>query len=474
MIRQLVRRIIQNSSVQACSSLLNKRYLISITSSKPIGSFGPLHRNFLSQHIRIPKLTGGQLKTMKLDSQEFKSLFTPELKQLISLFEKNNYELRIAGGAVRDLLMGKQLHDVDFATTATPEEMKEMFELAGIRMINAKGEGHGTITARINDKENFEVTTLRIDIRTDGRHAEVEFTKDWKLDANRRDLTINAMFLGFDGTVYDYFNGVEDVKNRRVRFVGTPEDRIQEDYLRILRYFRFFGRIAQSANEHDDETLTAIKNNAEGLAGISGERMWTELKKIVVGNHAGSIMKYMAETGVTKYIGFEENANVAEFQRVCEVTEGTDPEPMTRIAALLENSDQVYEVNKRLKVSNDELKTCLFIVMYRDKDDGGDDLIQHYKHLITRLSGKEKKVFDKVLELFKYRGYYDMISEISEWTPPKFPINGQDLIGRDMKKGPIFAKTLEALRNLWIESDFQLTREELLDKIDEVVNHVKS
>jgi tRNA nucleotidyltransferase (CCA-adding enzyme) len=174
---------------------------------------------------------------MKIDTPEFKSILTPELETLVALFNKYNHEIRIAGGAPRDILMGLTPKDVDFATTATPDEMKDMFTKEDIRMINMKGEKHGTITARIN-KENFEVTTLRIDVTTDGRHAEVEFTKDWQLDANRRDLTINSMFLGVDGTIYDYFRGIEDIKERKLKFVGDAETRIREDYLRILRYFR--------------------------------------------------------------------------------------------------------------------------------------------------------------------------------------------------------------------------------------------
>ncbi|KAH6923311.1 hypothetical protein HPB50_027124 [Hyalomma asiaticum] len=176
-------------------------------------------------------------RTMKLDSPQFRALFTPEVKELVDIFKRHGHELRIAGGAVRDLLMHKQPHDLDFATTATPTEMKEMFDNEGVRMINTRGEKHGTITARINDKTNFEVTTLRVDVVTDGRHAEVEFTTDWQMDANRRDLTVNALFLGLDGTVYDYFRGIEDLEKRRVAFVGDPAQRIQEDYLRILRYF---------------------------------------------------------------------------------------------------------------------------------------------------------------------------------------------------------------------------------------------
>jgi len=173
---------------------------------------------------------------MKLDSSEFRLIFTPELQIIIDLFKKYSYELRIAGGAVRDLLIGKQPTDLDFATDATPQQMKKMFEKEEIRMINENGENHGTITARINNKENFEITTLRIDVLSNGRHAEIEFTKDWQLDANRRDLTINSMYLDLNGKVYDYFYGYDDLQNRKVIFVGDPNCRIQEDYLRILRY----------------------------------------------------------------------------------------------------------------------------------------------------------------------------------------------------------------------------------------------
>lgn len=136
------------------------------------------------------------LITQQIDTPEYRSILTPSLLKLAELFRSHQHEIRIAGGAVRDLLMGIRPHDVDFATTATPDQVKSMLNQANIRMINANGEKHGTITARIDDQENFEVTTLRVDVVTDGRHAVVEFTKDWALDASRRDLTINALFLG--------------------------------------------------------------------------------------------------------------------------------------------------------------------------------------------------------------------------------------------------------------------------------------
>lgn len=239
----------------------------------------------------------------KLDNELFKSIFTTELHDLLEIFKKYNYEIRIAGGAVRDLLMNKKPTDLDFATTATPSQMKSMFEAENIRLINMNGEKHGTITPRVNNQENFECTTLRIDVVTDGRHAEVEFTKDWLLDANRRDLTINAMFLGFDGSVYDYFYGREDLKARRVSFVGNADARIKEDYLRILRYFRFYGKIAASPDKHEAETLKIITANAKGLQRISGERIWVELKKILQGNFAGDLMMNIVDCGLSQFIG---------------------------------------------------------------------------------------------------------------------------------------------------------------------------
>ncbi|XP_031327539.1 CCA tRNA nucleotidyltransferase 1, mitochondrial [Photinus pyralis] len=267
----------------------------------------------------VEKNTRTNPMIMKLDTPEYKSIFTDELISLVNIFKQYGYELRVAGGAVRDLLMGKKPKDLDFATTATPDQMKEMFTTENVRMINTKGEKHGTITPRINDKENFEVTTLRIDVTTDGRHAEVVFTTDWLLDANRRDLTINSMFLGLDGSVYDYFYGYEDIQKRRVVFVGDAITRIQEDYLRILRYFRFYGRIAKVANAHENDTLNAIRNNVEGLEQISGERIWVELKQILEGNFAGDLMATIIEVGIAPYIGKSPKFKISIMYRVVQI-----------------------------------------------------------------------------------------------------------------------------------------------------------
>lgn len=315
-------------------------------------------------------------EVLKLDNELFHSLFTDELKFLHNLFRKHQHEIRIAGGAVRDLLMGKRPTDLDFATTATPIQMKQMFESENIRMINMNGEKHGTITPRINDKENYECTTLRIDVATDGRHAEVEFTKDWLLDANRRDLTINAMFLGFDGTVYDYFYGYEDLQKRKVRFVGDADDRIKEDYLRILRYFRFYGKISNDPDSHEAEILKIISSNAEGLKRISGERIWVELKKILQGNFSYELMNKIIECGISPFIGVPANPSVEKLNNMWANKRNHEPnQPITIMSSLLDEKEDAFRLHERLKFSAYERDMLYFLMTHRDASGKFDNLL---------------------------------------------------------------------------------------------------
>lgn len=404
---------------------------------------------------------------MQLNTSEFKSLFSEGLKGLAELFGKHQHELRIAGGAVRDLLSGKRPDDVDFATTATPEEMKQMFQKAGIRMINNKGEKHGTITARLHN-ENFEVTTLRVDVQTDGRHAEVEFTTDWQKDSERRDLTINSMFLGLDGTLYDYFKGYEDLKKRKVRFVGSAEQRIQEDYLRILRYFRFYGRVAPEPDRHDPKTLVAIRENRRGLAAISGERIWTELKKMVVGNHADHLLELMYSLELVQYLGLPPDGNVEEIKRVWQKAKDHSPKPMTILAALFRRPEEVERMDLRLKVSKEEKTLALFLVKYRQelcKSREEPDSLKPFTDFI--IDSRELDTQSKVCELLKYQGEEKLHAELSGWSVPRFPVNGHDLRRMGITSGKEIGSTLQDLRDVWKKSGYQMDKDELL-------SHVKS
>ncbi|KAA0712810.1 CCA tRNA nucleotidyltransferase 1, mitochondrial [Triplophysa tibetana] len=400
--------------------------------------------------------------TMQLKTKELKSLFTEGLVSLAEIFEKQQFELRIAGGAVRDLLSGKRPEDVDFATTATPEEMKTMFQTAGIRMINNKGEKHGTITARLHN-ENFEVTTLRVDVQTDGRHAEVEFTTDWQKDAERRDLTINSMFLGLDGTLYDYFQGYEDLKNRKVRFVGSPSLRIQEDYLRILRYFRFYGRVAAEPGQHEPETLEAIRENANGLACISGERIWVELKKMVVGHHAGHLLELIYELGLPQYIGLPVDGNVGEMKKIWQRACDGSPKPMTILSSLFRTQEDVERLDLRLKVSKEEKTLGIFLVKYRrDLVKGRDDhdSLKPYTDFI--IDSRELDIQSKVLELLKYQGEKKIFNDLSRWSIPRFPVSGHDLRKQGITSGKEIGTILQELRDTWKKSRYQMGKEELL------------
>ncbi|XP_029357554.1 CCA tRNA nucleotidyltransferase 1, mitochondrial isoform X3 [Echeneis naucrates] len=385
------------------------------------------------------------LFTMQLKTSEFQSLFTDGLTGLAEVFEKHQHELRIAGGAVRDLLSGKRPEDVDFATTATPEEMKRMFQAAGIRMINNKGEKHGTITARLHN-ENFEVTTLRVDVQTDGRHAEVEFTTDWLKDAERRDLTINSMFLGLDGTLYDYFKGYEDLLNRKVRFVGSAEQRIQEDYLRILRYFRFYGRVATEADDHEPETLTAIRENGRGLATVSGERIWVEIKKMVV--------------------GLPPDGNVDEMKQVWQNAKDLSPKPMTILAALFHFPEEVEKMDLRLKVSKEEKTLALFLVKYRKelcKSKENPDSLKPFTDYI--IDSRELDAQSKVCELLKYQGEEKLLADLRRWSIPRFPVSGHDLRRLGITSGKEIGTTLQKLRDIWKKSHYQMDKDELLSYV---------
>lgn len=435
-------------------------------------SLGPLRLLKLSPlEINIFRGVHKKPVIMKLETPEFKSIFTDELVTLLDLFGKHNYEIRIAGGAVRDLILGKTPKDVDFATTATPDQMKEMFNSEEVRMINEKGEKHGTITARINN-ENFEITTLRIDVTTDGRHAEVQFTTDWELDANRRDLTINSMFLDRNGTIYDYFNGYEDLKKRRVVFVGNASKRIQEDYLRILRYFRFYARIAEKPDDHDEDTIRAISDNVNGLDRITGERIWLELSKILSGNYVSSIVQRLIQVGCGPYIGFPTKPNVGELISIWERAKHLNLHSMTVLASLMNTEEELMAFHARCKLSTFERDLGLFIIQHRNKQT--EHPLKPYQALMLKTDGKLNDIKLYILELFKYKADLNLIHEFQSWEPPKFPINGKILKDYGVPPGKTLGRVLKELKMFWVTEDFQPDEKQLTDMIPEILKKGKA
>ena len=366
---------------------------------------------------------------------------TSELAKLNNIFNRGGYEIRVVGGAVRDLALDKTPKDIDLATDATPTEMQDMFDSAGVKHIPT-GIEHGTITAIINGEE-FEVTTLRADVETDGRRAEVEFVRSWEEDAKRRDLTYNAMSMDFEGNLYDYHGGMDDLQDKVTRFVGDPEERIKEDYLRTLRYFRFQGRL--DTPTFDRETMQAIASNTDGLKQLSVERVWMEMGKILGGSNIQQILDAMQKTGVLGAIGLD----VKPSQ---DIMDGGDP--IINLARITDDES----IGVRWKMSNEEKGKLGFLISQKGQT--------HDKKWYTdqMADGFDRTQLDA---LARYNNQDDMIAYIKSFKAPDFPVDGNDLMQLGHDRGPGIGKTLKALRTQWKAGNFSASKDELLKSLDE-------
>ena len=366
---------------------------------------------------------------------------TDELKKLDSIFKKSKHEIRIVGGAVRDLALGKSPKDIDLATDATPQEMQAMFDSAGVRHIPT-GIEHGTITAVIND-EPFEITTLRADVETDGRRAEVEFVRSWEEDAKRRDLTYNAMSMDFEGNLYDYHGGMDDLQDKVTKFVGDPAERIKEDYLRTLRYFRFQGRL--DTPTFDRDTMNAIADNTDGLKQLSVERVWMEMGKILGGGNIQQILGAMDKTGVLDAIGLN-------YKPSQDLMDGGDP-----IINLARITDE-EAIGPRWKMSNEEKSKLGFLIQNKGKTYNKD----WYTNMMV--DGFDRTQLDA---LARFNNQDDMIQHIKTFKAPEFPVDGNDLIKLGHERGPKIGQTLQALRAQWKAGNFSASKDELLQSMNE-------
>ena len=252
----------------------------------------------------------------------------PALRALLAALPR----ARLVGGCVRDMLAERPVADIDLATPDPPDRVMAAVEAAGLKAVPT-GLKHGTVTA-VSGGRGFEITTLRRDVATDGRHAEVAWTDDWRVDAARRDFTMNAMSLSQDGHLFDFFGGADDLAAGRVRFVGDPGARIAEDYLRILRFFRFQARYGRQPPE--PATLAALRDGAGGLVQLSAERVWSEFKRVLVAPDPRGSLRLMAELGVLAAI-LPEVRDLDRFERL--VAAGAPADPVLRLAALAPADD---------------------------------------------------------------------------------------------------------------------------------------
>ncbi len=330
---------------------------------------------------------------------------------------------RIVGGAVRDALAGIAVHDIDLATPDPPQAVMTSLRAAGLKAVPT-GIAHGTVTA-VAGHRGFEITTLRHDVETDGRHAVVAFTDDWQADAARRDFTLNAMSMSPDGTLFDYFGGADDLRAGRVRFVGEAATRIAEDYLRILRFFRFHARYGRGAP--DAAAVAAIRAGVGGLAILSPERVWSELKRILAAPEPAASLALMRETGVLAAVLPE--ADPAAL--------GDLPaDPLLRLAAIY--TGDIDALAERLRLSGAERETLLAL---RTPPAPIDDEAE-----LRRLLADVPNAIVAGRAWLAGRGA--LVPRILAMARPVFPLRGRDL--QAFADGPALGELLREVRAWWL------------------------
>ena len=345
-------------------------------------------------------------------------------------------DCRYVGGAVRDTLLGLDVADIDLATPLDPAEVVRRLEAARIKAIPT-GIAHGTVTA-VSRGTVVEVTTLRHDVSTDGRHAVVAYTDDWRADAARRDFTINALYADpRTGRIDDWFGGVDDLAARRVRFIGDPLRRIAEDHLRILRFFRFQARFGEAV---DQAGLDACTTRANDLMALSRERIAAELLKLLVAPGAVAVTRLMVDNGILRPVlpeiygdGVDRLATLARREAAASVA----PNAVRRLAALVPPA-AAEDVGARLKLSKADRKRLAAATL-----GPGDESPRALAYRV----GVEGAI-DRLL----LAG--DDPAPIIEWSPPRLPISGGALVERGLRKGPAVAAALKRIENEWVAEGF--------------------
>ena len=363
------------------------------------------------------------------------------VKRLLRALGAEERLTRYVGGAVRDELLGLPVNDVDLATRITPDEVIRRLEKAKIKAVPT-GIDHGTITA-VSDGHVFEVTTLRRDVSTDGRRATVAFTDDWKEDAARRDFTINALSADpLTGELFDYFGGLDDLETRHIRFIGDPLQRIAEDHLRILRFFRFHARF--DAGDPDGPALDACTARANDLMALSRERIADELLKLLGLPDPSRTVEIMLARSILKPVLPEAGADrLADLEGLIAAEREADitPDPLRRLASLLPRDTAVAEnIAGRLRLSNKARKRLACAA--------GADGTGVATEMAYRL-GKEDAI-----DVLLLAGRSADAKAIADWHRPRLPISGGVLIKRGLAEGPVVARTLKAIEDSWIAAGF--------------------
>jgi len=404
----------------------------------------------------------------------------PALTRIFGLLNADGGEGRVVGGAVRNSLMGIGVGDIDIATTLLPEVVTERAKAAGIKAVPT-GIAHGTVTLVLEGR-GFEVTTLRRDVSTDGRHAEVAFGTDWQVDAERRDLTINALYADAAGDVIDLVGGMADIETKTVRFIGDAEARIAEDYLRVLRFFRFFAYYG--TGRPDADGLRASARARDRLKTLSAERIWNEMRKLLSAPDPGRALLWMRQAGVlteilpeTEKWGIDAVPGLVATEKAL----GWVPDPLQRLAAIVpKQAERLKALSARLRLSNAEAtfldrfakappvpEAVTDIAFDRLLYQNGTDGI--IAQLRLELASVRARVNEDVTIMARAGRLSSLLARALAFRKPELPVSGADVLAEGVIPGPEVGRLLGLLEAEWIERNFALDRGKLIARLRELV-----
>tara|TARA_B100002052_G_scaffold295962_1_gene323468 strand:- start:2512 stop:3795 length:1284 start_codon:yes stop_codon:yes gene_type:complete len=410
----------------------------------------------------LKNLLKSKTETFK-DKTNFKELVSKkEVQELFKLINSysNESEVRFVGGCVRKLINNEVVDDIDLSTNLRPEKVIEILKNYNINFYET-GINHGTVTAVINDK-SFEITSLRKDIKTDGRHAQVEYTKDWLDDASRRDFTINAIYSDIEGNLFDPFNGKNDLKNGLIKFIGDPAIRIKEDYLRILRYIRF--SLVYSKNQHDKNTLKIIKQNLSGLKIVSKNRQLQELKKIISIKDFNKINldKYLKELFLLIFPEIKLINRINNLDNLKnDILRNKSFEFILSIL-LIDNSEDCDYFIYKYNLSNKEKDKINLLKSIFSKEPDLEYFTKDNLLKILLQKGKENLIDILDFKILISKKNKDQLLDIKNFFNnceiPEMPVKAKDLIVKfQLKEGKLLGSILREIEEQWLNNNFKIS-----------------
>ena len=393
-----------------------------------------------------------------------------ECKKILKILNEEKETSRYVGGCLRDFLNNKDSKDIDIATKIVPSEVIKILSKNGYKPIPT-GINHGTVSVFV-DGFTIEITTLRKDKNQDGRHSEVEFTDDWHVDASRRDFTINAIYMNEDGNLFDPFNGESDLKNKIVKFIGNPEERLNEDYLRILRYFRFVS-IYESIIEEDVKKV--LKNNKEKILDLSRERIHQEFFRILQSDNSGKIIEIIQEMEILEII-FNGKVDFEAYKRMINIDNDSffEPNYLLRFFLLIPRDFDSIEALKNFNFSKKEKKILENLLLNKNEIKSYQSAkevrariyklgIENFRNLVRIYWALDKKISNTI--------QWRALLAISEtWKKPEFPIKSRDILLLGVPEGPLIGEILKEIEDWWIEADFINDKASLFERMKAIVN----